>query len=231
MEHFLYLFLNVFSISYPIYKSFDPRVNYVKNWKNVILATLPMLAIMIVWDIIFTHQGFWGFNPAYNLGVSVFGLPLEEWLFFICIPFASVFIYEVVIYYDKNNRLKKFASPVNGLMMVVSFGFIMLGYNQWYTVVTGVALLSLTLIHQFVLKTQHTYLGRFYVALLFIFIPFIGVNGILTGSFIPDQVVWYNMNETFGIRVFTIPMEDFFYCTFMMLLTITVFEYLKSKKA
>ena len=54
-------------------------------------------------------------------------------------------------------------------------------------------------------------INRFYISFLFILIPFIAINGILTGSYIDGEVVWYNNDENLGIRLFTIPIEDFAY--------------------
>ena len=39
-------------------------------------------------------------------------------------------------------------------------------------------------------------------------IPFVIVNGALTGLFLNQQVVWYNQNEILNIYLFTIPIED-----------------------
>jgi len=229
MEKYLYLLLNLISISYPIYKSFDKRVNYHKQWKNVIIAIIPMAIYMIIWDVIFTKNEVWGFNPDYNLGVSFLSLPIEEWMFFIFIPFSSIFIYEVVFYFDKNDKFKKFGLPMGILTLIISLAFIVFGYHQIYTLVTGLSLLSLLIIHLLILKTQQSYLGRFFVSFIFILLPFFAINGILTGAFIPNEVVWYNMNKTFGVRLYTIPLEDVFYCLFMMLLTTSFYEYLKNK--
>ena len=182
---------------------------------------------MIIWDVYFTKMGIWGFNPAYNLGFQILGLPLEELLFFICIPFASIFIYEVIIYYDKNEKLKKYGFIINLSMIIISLILIITGYDQLYTIVTATSLFVLVIIHQFVFKTHKTYLGRFYVSFIFVLLPFFLINGVLTGAFIKHEVVWYNMNETFGFRIGTIPFEDLFYCLFMMLLTLTFYERLK----
>ena len=54
-------------------------------------------------------------------------------------------------------------------------------------------------------------LQDFLVSYTFILIPFFIINGILTGSFIVDQIVWYNNDHNMGIRIGTIPFEDIFY--------------------
>jgi len=61
-------------------------------------------------------------------------------------------------------------------------------------------------------------------------IPFIIVNGILTGCLDPETpAVWYNSNEIIGFRVLTIPIEDFLY-NFMLLYTnFFLFEFYSSK--
>jgi lycopene cyclase domain-containing protein len=61
-------------------------------------------------------------------------------------------------------------------------------------------------------------------------IPFILVNGVLTGSGIADQVVWYNNLENCGVRFFTIPIEDATYAFTMILSTLYITDYLESRK-
>ena len=70
-------------------------------------------------------------------------------------------------------------------------------------------------------------LGVFYITFLIILIPFFIVNGILTGSFIEDQVVWYNNAENLGIRMGTIPIEDAGYAFSMIFLSIILIEKFK----
>jgi lycopene cyclase domain-containing protein len=60
-------------------------------------------------------------------------------------------------------------------------------------------------------------------------IPFFIVNGVLTGSWIESQVVWYNNAENLGIRMGTIPVEDSIYAYSMILMNLFFFEYFTQK--
>ena len=94
----LYLYLLIASVSGPLFLSiFFPDV--IKNWGKFILSTTLIAAVFLVWDAIFTANGVWGFNDDYILGFSFFGMPIEEWLFFLIIPFCCVFIYECTNYF------------------------------------------------------------------------------------------------------------------------------------
>lgn len=72
-------------------------------------------------------------------------------------------------------------------------------------------------------------MGRFYFAYLFVLIPFFIVNGILTGSFIDEPIVWYNNEENLNIRLGTIPVEDAFYGLLLILNSIVIAEMLETK--
>jgi lycopene cyclase domain-containing protein len=61
-------------------------------------------------------------------------------------------------------------------------------------------------------------------------IPFLIVNGILTGLFLEEPVVSYNKNEILGIRILTIPIEDVGYAFSMLFSNLMIFEYLKREK-
>lgn len=209
--------------------SWDKRVNYHQKWKYFFKALPVMMVVMIIWDMFFTHNGIWGFNEQYILGWYVVGLPVEEWLFFIVVPFSCTFIYEVVIYFDSSNKFEKYGKIINVIMLLLVITLLYFGLDQTYTKIAMGFLCLLLLFHQFAYNAR--YLGRFYVAFLFILIPFFIVNGVLTGSFIQEEVVWYKSSEIFNIRLFTIPLEDVFYCMFMMLFLITFYEIFKRKSS
>jgi lycopene cyclase domain-containing protein len=224
---YLYLWLNILSFIIPFCFSFYPKANFSKKWKYVLPAILATACIFIVWDEIFTRAGVWGFNPRYLSGIYILSLPLEEVLFFFCIPYACIFTY-----FALNNLVEKdYLYPHHELissalvfLLLIAGGYFM---HRLYTGVTFI-LTGLFLAYQ-MLKLRPRYMGRFYFAFLFILIPFFIVNGILTGSFLDEPVVWYNNNQNLGIRFGTIPVEDTFYGMLMILCGITIAETLEER--
>lgn len=70
------------------------------------------------------------------------------------------------------------------------------------------------------------YYTKFYLAWFIGLIPFLVVNGILTGM----PVVEYNPEHNLGIRIFTIPIEDSGYFLLLFLMVVSIYEYLAKKK-
>jgi lycopene cyclase domain-containing protein len=185
------------------------------------------MAVFIPWDVIFTINGIWGFNPDYFLNTKILSLPLEEWLFFICIPFACVFTHYALLLYFPKMKLGENSSKsiAVGLMLTLVFVLIF-NYDKWYTLVNFSLAIPLTLI---VLKYNPKLLQHFFLTFLVMLIPFFIVNGLLTGSWIENQVVWYNNAENLGIRMGTIPVEDSIYAYSMILMSLFFFELLSSR--
>ena len=63
---------------------------------------------------------------------------------------------------------------------------------------------------------------------MFILVPFFIINSVLTGSFILDEIVWYNNNYNLGIRIGTIPFEDIFYGFSLLFLPLYIDQELRS---
>ena len=190
------------------------------------------MAVFIPWDVIFTINGIWGFNSDYLLGFEIFSLPLEEWLFFICIPFACIFTHYALLLYFPNLKLSKLSTK-NVIISLVLLLFVitLTNYDKWYTFVNFSMAIALT---WFVYKYNLQLLQHFLLTFLVMLIPFFIVNGVLTGSWIDNQVVWYNDAENLGIRMGTIPVEDSIYAYSMILMNLLLFEFLcgriKNKK-
>jgi lycopene cyclase domain-containing protein len=160
------------------------------------------------------------------LGITFWGLPLEEILFFLTVPYASVFIYECVVCYfpDLNKKLEKISQYTTWFLMGFLLIMAFINIDRIYTF-TALMFLFLTFIIVF-LRFEKNNLGHFYVAYLIHLVPFLIVNGILTA--IP--IVLYNDTENLGIRIYTIPIEDTAYSMLLLLLNILIFETLRNYK-
>ncbi len=220
-----YLLVNLLAIAIPIVLSFDKKVHFVSRWKHLFPALIITSAVFIAWDVIFTHLGVWGFNSRHLTGINILNLPVEEWLFFLTIPYASIFTYEVFIAYITKDILAPYSKAISIILIILLFSFALVYNSRLYTVITFSVAAVWIMILQFVLKVR--YLGRFYFSFLIILFPFMIVNGILTGSFIEEEVVWYNNSENMGIRFFTIPLEDTIYGLLLILMNISIYEKLK----
>jgi len=224
---YLYISLDLLTILFPFLFSFYSKANFSKKWKYLWPAILIPGVIFIVWDEFFTRLGVWGFNEAYLSGLYIGSLPLEEVLFFICIPYACVFTYEALKHLTSKDHFGPYQKIISFMLIITCLFLATIGIDKWYTLTTFVSLaLCLTLLEFF---RNEPFLGRFYFAYLFILIPFLIVNGILTGSGIEEPVVWYNDNENLGVRVATIPVEDAFYGILLLVMNVSIFEWLQRK--
>lgn len=228
MDSYLYLVLNILTISFPLVRSFENRVQFAKKWYALFPAIMVTGAFFLIWDHWFTVIGVWEFNPRYILGIYFFELPLEEWLFFLTVPFACVFIHEVLKYFVPNDILAPIAKPLTFALIALFLLIGLFNLDKWYTSVNFLVAAAALALHYLALKTR--VFGRFFLTYLVSLIPFLLVNGILTGSFIEEQVVKYNDMENLSIRLFTIPIEDTVYSMTLLLMTISIYELIRSKK-
>jgi lycopene cyclase domain-containing protein len=218
---YLYFGLLLVSIAYPLAQSFEWRIRYYSKWKRLFPAIIVMTLIFIPWDIGFTKVGVWWFNEEYISGLKLFYLPIEEWLFFFIVPFACIFIYEVLIYFIKKDVFFKIARPLFIVLAILIGIAAVIYHQQLYSFVT----FSLTSIALFITAYFNPiWKGRFLMMYLVSWVPFLLVNGALTGSFTKAATVNYNPEEIIGLRITSIPIEDCIYNLLMLLIVVAVYE-------
>jgi lycopene cyclase domain-containing protein len=73
------------------------KVGVIRRWKRAFSSILPVSALFIIWDAYAIKQGHWFFDREQILGIfGPFGIPLEEYLFFIVVPMAALLTIEAV---------------------------------------------------------------------------------------------------------------------------------------
>ncbi len=219
-----YLLINILIIFFPLILSFDKNLKFYKKVPYVLQSIAFISTAYIVWDVIATERGDWAFSPEHLIGFYILGLPLEEILFFITVPYACIFIFETVSFYVKEKKLNfnKKLSIIPAVILIV-LGIIFYDQNYTFTVSIFAAafFIGAVLFNEQLLASRN-----FWITMLVSFLPFLIVNYFLTS--IP--VVTYNETAFSGKRFITIPYEDFLYSFSMISLWILFYELAREKK-
>jgi lycopene cyclase domain-containing protein len=218
-----YLTIIVLAFLGPFVLSFDSRVHYYKKWRPLAASMLIIAPIYIVWDAVATDRGDWWFNEEYTSGIHILGLPLAEVLFFFVVPYACIFIYEVLLYYigDKElpfNRWAYVGAAI--LLLVLAAVFIDQYYTATVLVFTAAFLYIAAVLYPAILKAR-----AYWQYVLMSIVPFFIVNYLLTS--IP--IVLYSDEAIWGVKITTIPAEDLIYNFSMLSFYLLVYVYFKRR--
>ena len=224
-KQFTYLFLMVVTIAGPIALSFDKKVAFYKNYRPFLISAGITSLIYIIWDILFTRNNIWKFNDTFIIKYKLFNLPIEEYLFFIVVPYASLFIYECIKNYFPT--LKTGGTLTWKIILVFSFLMLLFNISKLYTIITF-GLLGLIILFAFIWNTKifQTISNHLFAAWVVSLAPMSYVNGVLTSK----PILIYNDTENCTLRIGSIPLEDFFYHLLYMVIMIFIYEYIKSNK-
>jgi lycopene cyclase domain-containing protein len=152
------------------------------------------------------------------LGPRLFGLPFEELLFFLCIPFSCLFIYDTLTKFPRLALPEKPVRIAAGLLGLALFVLSVLNASRAYTTLCFMVAAPLL----FAIAGGHLgrRAGHLATAWLIQLVPFLLVNGVLTAL----PVVWYNNAENLGLRLGSIPVEDFAYSMILLFGGVFVLE-------
>ena len=224
-----YAWVIVATIVGPLALSFDKKVHFYTHFRALFPSILIVACVFLVWDEYFTIKKIWGFTDRYIFGEKLGHLPLEEVSFFLVVPFACVFVHEVLKAYFPQIHLVKFSH-------YFAFGFTLAGFlfgltymDHWYTASACIISAILTIGIYFV--NRPSWYAQFVFTFIVALIPFLIVNGILTGAVTDEPIVWYSEDHIMGPRIITIPVEDIFYNYCMLLPIVGLFEFFSKRWA
>jgi len=220
-----YLLLNGLILIGPLALSFDRRVHFVQYWSRLFPAMILMMIPFIIWDSLVTGRHWW-FNTSYTLPYRIFNLPVEEWLFFITVPYACIFTWEVLVEYFSNKEWPSLRLlPIILFTVTVPLALLALIYGKEYTAIVFFAF-GFVFFLDYLLKTGLFIQRRTYVFLALLTLMMLVFNGYLTAR----PVVLYDARYQLDFRVITIPLEDFFYGHTLILGVLIIYEKLKGRR-
>jgi lycopene cyclase domain-containing protein len=78
----------------PLHRYF--RLGVFRQPLRLLGAIVPAAVLFVAWDLSATAAGQWRFDPAQTFAARFWGLPLEEYAFFVVIPLAGILTFEAV---------------------------------------------------------------------------------------------------------------------------------------
>ncbi len=222
---FEYLLFNLTVVLGPVASQFSRQIKSVSRWRLKLLVNVIVMIPYVIWDALVAGSH-WQFNTVYTLDFRFFSLPIEEWLFFITVPFGCLLVWETLPQVDRwLARLRSLRHIRNVLYAALPVGIWVFSTGKQYTGLVlccfgFVGLMDMLLRTDLLLRPK-TYLYLAIVAgLILVF------NGYLTAR----PVVMYGEVYQMGYRIWTIPIEDFGYGFTLMLFNTMLYEKLKDGK-
>ncbi len=227
MMAYTYSAILFFTVIICFIASYDKRIYFNRHFgeflKSAIIVAIPFIA----WDIWFTAKGVWWFNTDYTLGIVLAGLPIEEWLFFICIPFSCIFTYFCFEKFFRLGWLCGFNNLIVFISVVICSVMALLHYDKIYTLITAIATLTTLIYLHFIVRAE--WIGKASLVFTVLMLGFLPVNGVLTGTGLESPIVNYNPRDFLGVRILTIPIEDAVYGYTQFLLVLYFFKLFKKR--
>jgi lycopene cyclase domain-containing protein len=217
--NFEYLIFNLIVLSGPVLFG-SLKCCYIWNHtKELFIAILLPAIPFLLWDVFVTGTH-WKFNPEFVSGFKLINLPIEEILFFITVPFACLFTWEMII----RRADQKYVNAVWLRLLLYAAlpgGIYFFSLGKQYTGLTLTFVFLANIMDQ-LLNTRLLFDKRFYFYLLLIFIFTLIFNGYLTWR----PVVTYGIEYQLNFRIITIPVEDFFYGISLLFMNTIIYKML-----
>jgi lycopene cyclase domain-containing protein len=219
-----YLIFNIIVLSGPLIFGAMRPFYFLDRVKYTILPIIIPAVLFLIWDSSVTYSH-WHFNEKYVLGITFFNLPIEEILFFITVPFACLFTWEMIIRRTDEKELGRISKIRPYLYLLIPIGIWIFISGKHYTGL-ATAFLGLAVLLDQLLKTNIILQKRFHFYLLLVLLFTLIFNGYLTWR----PVVTYGVDYQLDFRIFTIPIEDFIYGTALILMNTSIYQKITYKK-
>jgi lycopene cyclase domain-containing protein len=204
--NFTYLLLALGILVIPMVLLFVKKTSFNQTIKFAIPAVLITGLAFSIFATVLVMVGVWSFHPAYLTGVSLWKIPVEEFLFSIAISLAGIGVYVTLNAFFPNNALDKFSLSFSNLLMGICVAMLIFTYTKWYSAISFGLLFVLIFYIEYLNKLRFTY--KFYRGFLAALVLFYIAYGVI--STLP--VISYT--EVINLKLGAIPffLECFFFC-------------------
>lgn len=225
IKNLTYLFLQLIYLVIPVILSFKINLRFSFRLRYLLPAVIFSGAIFVMWNMRFDELGIWNYNSDYVTGIYLLNVPVEEWLSFLLIPVSGAYIFDWM-----KIRLEKFKKQnifvTISLMLFLGMGILAYFFRRnmfsFFTFFLTAIYLGYTVFRNRFKKNYAVFYATFGITLL----PFLVVS--IVSGILP--ILSYSANHIMGIALFAIPIERLFYLFLMLLISITIYEYLAERR-
>lgn len=221
-QNYWYLLILLVLAAVTMFLFVKKSIVFITELKYMFPAIIFSGAVFIMLNIRFLESGIISFNTNYLAGKYLFNLPIEEWLFLLIISFFAFSVYILVaVKFDDFEKPNLFY--VFSIVLLLGFGFVAWTSRQKLVPFFIFFLLVIYFGYTLFRNRFKMHLAKFYISYLIVVIPFFLIKAVLNTL----PVILYNNDYTLGIWLMNMPVEEFGNLFLLMLINITIFEYLR----
>lgn len=221
-QNFWYLLILLALAGVTLFLFIKKSIVLITEFKYMLPAIIFSGAVFVMLNIRFLESGIISYNANYLIGKYIFNFPLEEWLFLLIISLFSFSVYILV-----NVKFDNFDKPgfFQSLSVILVLAFAFEAWTSRQKLVPFFIFFLLVIYFGYTLfrRRFNTHLTKFYISYVLVAIPFFLIKAFLNTL----PVILYNNEHTLGIRLINMPVEEFGTLFLLMLINITIFEYLR----
>lgn len=221
--NYYYLLINLALLILSFALALDEKAHPIRSWKLMAPAVLVSGVLFLIIAFILNQFKASVFNSEYTIRVNILQLPVEEILFHFLLAFAGLNVYVVLNERFPKNSLEKFSLSVSNLLLGVLVAMLFFTHTKVYSIVVFSVLFLMLFYVEYVNKLRFTY--KFYRAYAVMLIPFCLLYALICGL----PILTYSVGETINLKLGVVPFEGFFYLMGILLLSVYLFELVKSK--
>lgn len=225
LKNYIFLGILVLISIAPLILTIKGKYDFAKKLRYGMPAIFISGFMFLLWDIRFTQVGIWSYDAEYTIGIFHKGLPLEQWIFYLVFPYTALLIYEIISNRFRSIDLNNIFTAISLLLILV---FAVVAYMFRMRIYTFFSFLFTTIYLGYTIfrKQFKPHLTHYFFTFLAILIPYFILYGYLTWNL----AIEYHQEQVLNVWIGMMPVENIVFLFLLLLINITVYEYLSEKK-
>ena len=221
-QNYWYLLMLIILAGLTLFLFIKKSIVFIMEFKYMVPAIIFSGAIFVLLNNRLLGNGIISFNSNFLVGKNIYNLPIEEWLFLLVISLFSFSVYILITVKFANFEKQNFFHYLS-ILLLIGFAYIAWSSRQKLVPFFTFFLMLIYFGYTVFRNKFKSHLGKFFISYLVVVIPFLLIKAILNTL----PVILYNNEHTLGLRLFNMPVEEFGTLFLLMLMNITIFQYLR----